>query len=183
MAKFGELTKYLKPEHEMTVKGKTYVLPLVTGDLGVWCRLLAQMTGELHAASSEEEMRAAIERISDLPELPGGPNVDLANRMLGPVYQEMLADGVEDPYIQFCAATAYIAVIAGDAKAEEYWNSGGNLPEARGPGNRAERRAKTRTTSTGADAGTPSRASTSGTSTRQRSGSSGRARRSRGRRS
>ena len=187
MADFGEVTRYLKVDSTMTVKGKTYVLPVVGGKLGVWCRLLAQMTGELHAASTEEEIRAAIDRIDELPELPGGPDVTLAERMLGPVYHEMLADDVEDPYIQFCGHTVYISVLAGEDKAKEFYESGGNLPEARGPANRASRRAAARKTRTGAASDAQSPGSTTGTNTRQtsssRSGANRRGRRSRGRQS
>ena len=181
-AKFGDLDAYWSPGLTLTVKGREYTVPLASAELGLWCRRLAQITGDVHTASSEADIQAAVARIEALPELPGGPDLSLPERVLGPIYQQMAADGVEDPYIQFCGQTAYIWIIGGEEPAARYWTSGGH-PEAPGPDNRASRRAKTRTTSTGAANATPSPASTSGTSTRQRSAGSGRARRSRGRRS
>lgn len=181
-AKFGDLDAYWSPGLTLTVRGREYVVPLASAELGLWCRRLAQVTGEVHTASTEAEMQAAVDRIEALPELPGGPDLSLPERVLGPVYQQMADDQVPDPYIQFAGQTAYIWIIGGEEAAERYWTSGGR-PEALGPGNRAQRRAKTPKTSTGVANGTPSPASTSGTSTRQKSAASAKAKRSRGRRS
>lgn len=181
-ARFGDLDEYWSPGLTLTVKGREYVVPLASAELGLWCRRLAQVTGDVHTASTEAEMQAAVDRIEALPELPGGPDVSLPERVLGPVYQQMANDQIPDAYIQFAGQTAYLWIIGGEDAAARYWTSGGR-PEAPGPGNRAQRRAKTPTPSTAVASGTRPPASTSGTSTRQRSAGSGRARRSRGRRS
>jgi len=185
-SKFSDLDEYFSPGLTLTVRGKEYTLPLPSGELGLWCRRLATLTGEIHAASSEEEIQAAVDAIESLPELPGGKHVSLPERVLGDVYGQMLADRLEDPYIQFCGQTAYIWIIAGEDAAKRYWESGGR-PEAVSPANRQARRAQHRkaasspTTSTAAANTTRSPGSGTGTSSRR----SGRRRgsRSRGRKS
>jgi len=174
---FADLDEFFSPGLVLTVRGRAYTVPLPSAELGLWCRRMLAATGQLHAASTPEEMRRAAERIDALPEPPG--DLSFEERVLGDAYQQMVADGVPDPYVQFAARTAYTWIAADEATARRFWESGGN-PKA--PTNRAERR-QTRTSSTGGAPATPSPASTSGTSTRQRSGSSGRGRRSRGRRS
>lgn len=184
MAKFGDLDRYYDPGLTLTVLGKEYVLPLPSAELGLWCRRIAQAAGEIGASSSDDDMQAAVDRanarIEALPELPG--DLTFPERVLGPALEQMTADRVPDPYIEFCSTTAYVWIIAGEAAAERYWTSGGH-PEAPGPvPNRADRRA-TQRTSTAEVTGTPTPGSTSGTSSRRRSGSRGQGRGSRGRKS
>jgi hypothetical protein len=182
---FGDLDEFFDPGLTLTVRGKEYVLPLPSAELGLWCRRIAQSAGEVTSASTDEELAEASarahDRAAELPPLPGGDRLSFEQLLLGPVHAQMMDDEVPDPYIQFCAQTAYIWIIGGEDNAARYWTSGGR-PEARGPGNRAQRRAAQRT-STGAATETSSRASTSGTSSPRSSSGSGRARRSRGRRS
>ncbi|EEP73500.1 hypothetical protein MCAG_03827 [Micromonospora sp. ATCC 39149] len=180
--RLDDLTEYFAPGLTLTVRGREYAVPLATAELGLWCRLVAQVTGQVHAASTEEEIRAAADRIEALPELPGGSELTLAQRVLGDVYGQMVADQVPDPYVEYCGVTAYLWIVAGEDAAARWWRSGGR-PEAAGPANRADRRAAQRKTSTAEATATPSPASTSGTSSRPRSARSGGGRGSRGRRS
>lgn len=167
--KLGDLGKYFDPGLTLTVLGKEYQVPLASAELGLWVRLCANAAGDINAASSEQEMRAAIERLKNLPELPGGKDVTLEERVLGDVYQQMVDDQVADAYIQFCGATAYVWILAGEDKAAAYWQSGGR-PEAPRPANRQARRAETRgQTSTAAGTATRSPASTSGTKSPRKS--------------
>ncbi|MEV6297855.1 hypothetical protein AB0M02_00445 [Actinoplanes sp. NPDC051861] len=166
-AKLGDLDDYFSPGLTVTVKGKEYTIPLASAETGLWCRRMAVATGQLHEASTEEEMQAVADRMGAIQQLPG--DMTLPEYTLGAVYTEMVADGVEDPYIEYCGMTAYIWIIAGEDAAARWYQSGGR-PEATGP-NRASRRAAARTgeTSSGAATGTRSRASTSGTTSRQKS--------------
>lgn len=171
-ARFGELDDFFSPGLTLTVRGKEYTLPLPSGELGLWCRRIAQVAGEVGAASTEEELleagARARARADELPPLPGADKLSFEQLLLGvELHALMLADAVPDPYIEFCARTAYIWVVGGEASAERFWTSGGR-PEARGPANRQERRAR-RKTRTGVDDATPSADSTSGTTTPQRS--------------
>lgn len=178
-ARLDDLDAYWSPGLTLTVRGREYVVPLASAELGLWCRRLAQITGEVHTASTEAEMQAAVERIEALPVLPGGPDLSLPERVLGPVYQQMADDKIEDPYIQFCGQTAYIWIIGGEEAAERFWVSGGR-PEGQGPTNRKERRAAGRS-STGAAGKTRTPASTSGTRSPKKSAASKAAKPSRGR--
>lgn len=167
-AHFGELAEYFSPGLVLTVRGKEYTVPLASAELGLWCRAVASATGEITEASTPEQVKAAVAKVEALPELGG--DLTLAQRMLGTAYDEMAADGVEDAYVEFCAATAYIWVISGEDQAARYWQSGGR-PEAPRPANRASRRAaSTGAKGTGAAAGTRKPASTSGTRSRTTSG-------------
>lgn len=180
--KFGDLDEYWSPGLTLTVCGREYVLPLPSGELGLWCRRVAAVAGEVNAASTEQEIAAAVAAVEEIPELPG--RLTLHERVLGNVYQMMLRDEVPDPYIQFCGQTGYIWIIGGEEAAERYWTSGGR-PEAMRPANRQTRRAQTRAgkTSTAAAAGTRSRASTSGTKSPRKSQPSTAARAPRGQKS
>ncbi|MBG0560728.1 DUF7426 family protein [Actinoplanes aureus] len=162
--KLGDLEEFYDPGLTVPIRGREYTLPLASAEVGLWCRRMAVLTGELHGASSEQEMRAAAERLADTAQLPG--DVTVAQYLLGDVYDQMVADGVEDAYIEFCGMTAYFQTIAGTEAAIRFYQSGGR-PEAAGP-NRAARRAASRTgeTSTAAATGTRSRANTSGTTSR-----------------
>jgi hypothetical protein len=186
MAQFGDLDDYLDPGLKLTVRGKVYTLPLPSAELGIWCRRIALMAGEAGAASTDEELAEATTRArvraAELPPLPGAERLEFEQLLLGEVHAEMMRDAIPDPYIQFCAQTAYVWIVGGEDQAERYWTSGGH-PEVRGPVNRASRRAAARKTSTDAASTTPTPASTSGTSSPKRSSGSGRGRRSRGRRS
>lgn len=173
-----DLDVYWSPGLTLTVKGREYTLPLPSAELGLWCRRLAEVTGEVHNASSEQEIQAAVDRIESLPQLPG--DLSLPERVLGDVYPQMAADEVPDPYIQFAGQTGYIWIISGEEAAERYWTSGGR-PEAPRPTNRQARRAQIRARTGGsrtaeADA-TPPPASTSGTTSRPTPGHRSRGRR------
>ena len=167
--KLGDLDEYFSPGLTLTVRGKEYIVPLASAELGLWCRAVATATGEISAASTEAEIRTAVGRVESLPKLDR--ELTLAQRMLGATYDEMTADDVPDLYIEFCAATAYIWIIAGEDQAAAYWQAGGR-PEARSPANRASRRAaSTGARGTAAAGATPSRASTSGTRSPRKSAS------------
>lgn len=162
--RLDDLDQYWSPGLTLTVRGRDYTLPLPSAELGLWCRRLAEVTGEVHNASSEQEIQAAVARIEALPQLPG--DLSLPERVLGDVYQQMAADQVPDPHIQFCGQTGYIWIIGGEDAAERYWTTGGR-PEAQRPTNRKERRAQNRARTggnrTAGDGKTPPPASTSGT--------------------
>jgi hypothetical protein len=184
MPTFSDLDEYFDPGLTLTVRGKEYTLPLASAELGLWCRYVAQIAGEASSASTDEELEAVAERVAAhkdaLPPLPGGEHLSFEERMLGPAYQEMVADKVEDPYVVMCATTAYFWVAAGEDAAARYWTSGGHPEKAAGPNNRAERRAQNSKSATAAASATPRPGSSSGTSSRQRSRRSDRGRRTPG---
>lgn len=192
-----ELDEYFDPGFTVTVLGVEYTIPLASAELGLWCRRLAALSGEVDEDSTDAELQAAgknaREKAAELPPLPGDEDLSFEERMLGKdTLADMVANEVPDPYVQFCAQTAFVRILGGEPMAERYWTSGGR-PQPPGPANRAARRATKKTTSrkasgsattsTAAAATTRARASSSGTSTPSRSAKSAPASRSPGRRS
>ncbi|GAA3455874.1 hypothetical protein GCM10018962_77080 [Dactylosporangium matsuzakiense] len=172
---FAELDEFFSPGLTLTVRGREYVVPLPSAELGLWCRRIAAVAGDVTAASTEAEMAAAAaranERAKELPTPPGDEDLSFEQLLLGTAYDAMAADDVADPYVQFCAQTTYVWIIAGEDAAAQFWHAGGR-PEAREPDNRAGRRAAAKTTgrktSTAAGSATRRPASTSGTSSRRK---------------
>lgn len=178
MAKFGEITEFWSPGLTIPVFGKEYVIPLPGPKLGLWCQIIADHAPELHFAATTEEIAAALNKLEGLPELEG--NLVLAQRVLGTVHAEMVADDVPHHYVKACADTAFIWIILGEDKAREFYEAGGRFPERAARENRATRRAAAGRTSTAAVPETLTAASTSGTTSRTRSSRKGQAKGSRG---
>lgn len=168
-ATFDDLDEYFSPGLTLTVRGREFVVPLPSAELGLWCQRMAAATGALSESSTDEELQSATERVAAIPKLPG--DLSLAQYTLGEAYESMVEHRVEHPYIDFCGMTAYIWILAGEDAAGRYWQSGGR-PESLARGNRADRRAATRTggSGTGAADATRQPASTSGTTSPTRSG-------------
>jgi hypothetical protein len=188
VAKLSGLAEYFDPGLELCdVPGRggikrDYVVPLASAELGLWCQMVAEVSGRVHAASSAAEIQEIVDRIErELPDL-GDSGRTMAQRTLGDTYLQMMADGVSHAHIQYCGNTAYAWIVGGEEAAERYWTSGGRPGEAHRPANRQERRAVGRT-NTAVASGTSTQASTSGTTSRTGSSRSGRARGGRGRKS
>lgn len=165
MAKFGSVEEFYDPTITLTVRGKDYVPPLPSAELGLWCRTLVHSVAG-YGSATKEQRAATFDRISNLPNLPGFEQEwTFQQHLLGAVYDELVADGVEGPFIDYCAWTVLTWIVHGEEAAQAFWESGGR-PEARRPSNRAERRAAERTAGTSTDEATttPSADSTSGTS-------------------
>lgn len=173
--KLTELDEYWSPGLSLVIRGREYTVPLPSAELGLWCQRIAQAAGQIDGASTEAEMRDAVDAIQNLPPLDG-QDLTLAQRALGEVYDQLVADGVPYPYIEFAGQTAYVWIVGGEDAAERYWTSGGRPEALRPAGSRAQRRATAKTggkTGTAAGSATKPRASTSGTSTPRKSGGSG----------
>lgn len=178
MARLSGLDQYLDPRLTLALPGpdeveRDYVIPLPSSELGLWCRRIAEVAGNISATATAAELREAGERararVESLPKLPGDASFD--ERLLGHALKQMMADGVPDPYVQFAAQVVYVWIIAGEEGAERFWKAGGR-PPAEGPvPNRADRRATRHGgTSTAEAAATRKAASGSGTKSRRRAG-------------
>lgn len=151
---FGELSEFLDDSITLPVPGKDdlskpYVIPSVDGKTGLWAQHLL-----------EEVDRAREAGNPDAGKLNDGDERLLYERMLGPVLDEMLDDGVKWQKISHAAMTVFFWTTAGREKAIQYWRAGGDPERLRSAGspNRASRRA-----SEAAARKTRKRASTSGT--------------------
>ncbi|MEU2443563.1 hypothetical protein ABZ588_08585 [Streptomyces althioticus] len=117
---------------------------------------------------------AAGQKAPDAPVLDDDEERDLYRLCLGDTYDEMLDDGVGWAQFKHVAMTAMFWVIADKETAAEFWRTGQQPGKA---GNRADRRAQARrsTSASGGASTTPQPGSTSGT----RAGSRPRGRRGR----
>lgn len=168
--RLSDITNYVVPEPiQLPVKGKVYVIPPASAELGLWC----QATYAAATAADDDEREAAEAKIPDRKDGRLLPEV-----LLGDAYQEMIRDGVENDLIKVCTGTVYMYIVSGEESAQTYWEAGGDPEKARRPGNRAQRRAEAKAGATSTDAAseTPSPGSSSGTRSRTRSGRGRRAR-------
>jgi hypothetical protein len=138
--------------------GKIYCIPEPDQELGLWCTALLSAGIAINLGEKPTD---------DMPALQLDDDDELAlyRRILGPVFDELAADGYGFPTQKHFACTAFFWIGLGEEAAQQYWNSGGD-PKASAP--RAARRhprpAPTASmSSTGAASTTPSQGSTNGT--------------------
>lgn len=149
----GELIDYSTfAEKPLTFpyQGKKYVLPELTIEAGL--ELAGVFTNKARAAKMQ--------------------GVELWKLLLGPLWQQMIDDGVPLNFATRCGLTALADHQYGRARAKAAWVMGADPKriaaymndQAKATGNRASRRSK----STAAATETPIRARTSGTNSRKR---------------
>lgn len=150
---FGELDEFLDDSITLPIGGRDYVIPSVPGKDGLWAQRLL-----------EEVDRAKKAGDADAGKLDDGDERMLYQRMLGPVFDEMLADDVKWQRISHAAMTVFFWTTSSRETAVKYWKAGGSPERLRSAGspNRASRRASAAAART-----TQKRASTSGTKARK----------------
>ncbi|HUR06993.1 MAG TPA: hypothetical protein VM347_30920 [Nonomuraea sp.] len=170
MTTFQDLDEFFDDSLRLPVGGKWYVVPAPDAEVGLLCQRL------MHASLQAEQGEAVDDpKLNELAEvvLNDDEERDLYRRILGPVWNELRADGVSWPKVQHIGATALVWVAAGKDAAAKIWASGG-AGEAPAP-NRATRRAAaakstrsrgsttttTRTTASRSRKAAPSRGTTS----------------------
>lgn len=135
----------------LPINGKKYQVPEPNAELGLRLEVL------MNSANRETDRYRQV--LSDQEEH------DLYSELLGPAYDEMIADGVSYPVMKLAATTAMIHFVISAEAAEVTWNQGVTKGKAGKPRNS---RPATRPT-TGAASTTKSRGSTSGTRSRRTS--------------
>lgn len=168
MAKFADLDEFIEDTLTLPSGGKAYTIPSPDADLGLWCQRLYTLALQIN----EGQTPSPIPPLKALPDDPdqtpltadtkGAVSQDerLYRRLLGPVWDQLNADGVTWPRIKMICETTVFWVGAGLEVAETYWNSGGN-PEALRPNRKARR-----STATGGASSTKKAVSGSGTKSR-----------------
>lgn len=151
---FDDLDQYFDDTLSLPVGGKTYVIAGPDAETGLFCQRL--MTAGVAAS-------AGLPTPASMPDLKMDDDAETAfyRRILGDVYDQLVADGVSWPKIQIVAQTAFFWIASGKEMAEAFWRSGGD-PKA-SSASAAPNRASRRSTSTAAARTTKPRASTSGT--------------------
>ncbi|GAA5046581.1 hypothetical protein HNP84_009751 [Thermocatellispora tengchongensis] len=136
MTTFQDLDDFFDDSLPLPVGGKWYRIPAPDAEVGLLCQRLmhASLAAEQGEAVDDPKLTALAEVV-----LTDDEERDLYQRVLGPVFDELRADGVSWPKIQHVGATALVWVAAGKDAAAKMWASGG-MGEAPAP-NRATRRA------------------------------------------
>ncbi|MEV4472805.1 hypothetical protein [Nonomuraea sp. NPDC049504] len=136
MTQFQDLDDFFDDSLRLPVGGKTYVIPAPDAEVGLLCQRL--MHASLAAQSGEQVDDPKLNELAEVV-LNDDEERDLYQRVLGPVWDELVRDGVSWPKVQHVGATAMVWVAAGEDAAAKIWARGG-AGEASAP-NRATRRA------------------------------------------
>lgn len=143
--------------------GKIYYIPEPDEELGLWCTALLAAGVAVNLGQEITESMPALQ-------LDDADEHALYRRILGPVWEELGADGYGFATRRHFAQTAFFWIGIGEEAAKQHWNAGGD-PKESAP--RAARRHPTpaptaSTPSTGAASTTPGQGSTNGTTRRRR---------------
>lgn len=115
MTQFEDLGAYLSPTLDLPVGGKVYRVPSPPAKAG----LRMQASFAIAAArKAHQEPKAR-----DLASIDLDAPTSLEQDALGPVYDEMLADGVNLETLRHAGMTAYLWHVAGERAARLYWRS------------------------------------------------------------
>lgn len=163
-ATFQDLEEFFDDTLPLPIAGKTYVVPPPDAETGI--KMKAHFELGLRIMSGEVDPEEG--------DLDDDEERDLYQQALGPVYQEMLDDGVNWPKLKRAGMTAFYWIVGETSMAERFWATGEPIdPELQARAeNRAQRRASRKSGSpsksgSGAAKSTRSRGTTSGTKTRR----------------
>lgn len=156
-AKFAALDELFDDTLTLPFGSRAYVIPSPTAADGLRVQQITSLAARL--VSGGEAVDTTL--------LDDDDERDLLRMCLGPVYDEMQADGITWSKMRHAGLTAMFWIVSGPETAEKYWGTAGD-PSQWAP-NRETRRAKK--SGSAAAKSTRSRGSTSGTSGRKATGS------------
>ncbi len=133
-AGYRDLEEFLDPQLRLPWRGKTYTIPPPDYQLGLRMqRLILAGLAALRAAPAdvEDDAEPDVELLGDDDER------ELYPRLLGPVLEQLVADGASWPVIARFGLTAFVHYTAGEEAGQAAWE--GKEPPSL---NRAQRRAK-----------------------------------------
>lgn len=116
MADFSELTEFLADQLELPVRGRTYKVPAVDWETGLVCQALWNTALAAQVGSAIQQRDRVI--IDDNAEQ------DLVFRCLGPVLDELKAEGVPYPLIRHMGLTIFYWTVVGEPAALRFWEGG-----------------------------------------------------------
>lgn len=155
MPELKELDDFLSPILSVPARGKEYRINAVDAETGL--RLQKMMANGMKISAGLDLTEKDLELVSDEEE------EDFFRTVLGPTYDELIADKIPYQGLKAIASLVMIWTTQSFDAAQQYFLAGGKAPAP----NRAERRTATRTR-TAAASTTKRPASASGTSTRKR---------------
>lgn len=152
---FRDLSEFFDPSCRLPWRGKTYVIPPVSAEVGLRCEALLNLAAKAARGAQDDGEEIDLSD-HDRQVLSDAEERDLYSDVLGPVLEELKADGASWPEIKHIAMTAMAYFTLGEEAAVQAWEG----PKAP---NREQRRAAARTGSAG-EGKTRRAASTNGTS-------------------
>ena len=152
-----DLDEFFDPTLRLPIRGKVYVVASPDAKTGL--RVQRLMSTGAVAAMGGEVSDADLESL----EFDDDEERDLYLRILGPAYDEMLADGLPWEIVQHAGQTALMWVAFGREAAERVWESVGEAhrPE---PQDRKAPAAKKKSARQGSRGGSTARSKQTGTS-------------------
>ncbi|MEW1843138.1 hypothetical protein AB0392_34800 [Nonomuraea angiospora] len=144
MAQFRNLDEFFDPSLRLPVGGKTYVIPPPDAAVGLLVQRL--MHAGVAAQAGHEVDQEGLTQLAESVLTNDSDEKELYPRLLGPVWAELFADGVDWPVIQHVGETALLWVAAGVDAAARYWEAGAG--EAEAPNRKARRAAAAQARST-----------------------------------
>ncbi len=103
---------------QLPIGGKTYTVPEASVETWLWLKVIYDRAPK--PGQDQPEGDAEAEDLANTPE------TEMHKRVLGPVYDEMAADGVSMREVRIAGMTASIDTMYGREIAEDYFNAGGN---------------------------------------------------------
>lgn len=118
---FADLDEFFDDSLRLPVGGKVYVIASVDAETGLWCQRMMISAADVATGGQLSE-----DDIEDLV-LDDDQERDMYKRVLGPVYDQLIADGVSWERLKHVGTTAFMWAAGNKQNAEEFWVSGGDV--------------------------------------------------------
>lgn len=122
---FQDLDEFFDSTLKLPIRGKTYVIESPDAKTGLWCQRILAVAAKVKGGDGEvSEEEAAGLKLDDDEER------GLFQRLMGPVFDEMIADRLPWEHIKHAGVTCLMWAAGNEGQAEKYWKSGGQAPKA-----------------------------------------------------
>lgn len=115
---FKQLEEFFDASITLPINGKDYTIQSPDAETGIFCQRL--MAGAATVMSGNEISDKDAEKLH----LDDEEEQDLYERLLGPVWDEMLADKVPWTLMKHAGSTALVWVTQSQEEAQEFWSQG-----------------------------------------------------------
>lgn len=116
-----------RPTLDLPIGGKTYSVPEPDAATGAWLQQIMWIGEDAVDARDEQAARDAVDETDRrilMAMLTDAQEESLYRRALGPIWDEMLADGVSFSEAKHAGLTTAIWTVYGLAMAEQHWERG-----------------------------------------------------------
>ena len=126
---FKDLADFFDPTLPLLIGGKTYTVPSPSAATGLFVQQVMGVAANVQAGNEVDDQSLASLTLDDAQEK------NLYKRLLGPVYDEFVADELSWEHIKHAGTTCMIWVAQDRDAAEAFWNTGGQ-PAPKAPADR-----------------------------------------------